>query len=188
MRNLIERNLSGKKVFWMLIATNVIYVIMLTITIPRVMSFAGGMKILDMMPTGYSPDYVNTLMNSLGTEGRHSYLYNQLPLDAIYPFLCGTSYCLLLAFVLSKLNKLDGNLFYLCLIPVFSGLFDYCENIGIATILITYPNNSIGQSKVTSVFSVLKSSFTITYFSILIISLIAIGGKKIFQKKSSIQD
>lgn len=112
MRHLIERNLSGKKVLLMLIVTNIIYVTMLTITIPKVMSFAGGMKILDMMPTGYSPDYVNTLLNALGTEGRHAYLYNQLPLDAIYPFLCGTSYCLLLAYVLSILNKLDGPLFY----------------------------------------------------------------------------
>ena len=186
MRHLIDKNLSGKKVLIMLIFTNIINVIMLTITIPRVMSFAGGMKILDMMPTGYSPDYVNTLLNALGTEGRHAYLYNQLPLDAIYPFLCGTSYCLLLAYVLSILNKLDGPLFYLCLIPVFSGLFDYCENIGIVTMLSSYPNNSAGLTNITSVFSVLKSSFTTSYFIILIVSLIALGGKKIFQKQTSI--
>jgi hypothetical protein len=185
MRHLIEKNISGKKVFWMLIATNVIYVTMLTITIPRVMSFTGGMKILDMMPTGYSPDYVNTLLNSLGTEGRHAYLYNQLPLDAIYPFLCGTSYCLLLAFVLSKLNKLDGNLFYLCLIPVFSGLFDYCENIGIVTMLTTYPNNSDGLTNVISFFSVLKSSLTVIHFTILILCLIALGWIKFSQKNTS---
>lgn len=186
MRNLIKRNLSGKKVLLMLIATNVIYVIMLTITIPRVMSFAGGMKILDMMPTGYSPEYVNTLLNALGADGRHAYLYNQLPLDAIYPFMCGASYSLLLAYVLSKLNKLEGPLFYVCLIPVFSGLFDYCENIGIVTILTTYPNNSAALTNVTSIFSVLKSSFTTSYFIILILSLIALGGKKIFQKQTSI--
>lgn len=185
MRHLIEKNLSGKKVLLMLIVTNVIYVIMLTITIPRVMSFAGGMKILDMMPTGYSHDYVNTLLTTLGNEGRHAYLYNQLPLDAIYPFMCGTSYCLLLAYVLSKLNKLKGPIFYLCLIPVFSGLFDYCENIGIVTMLTTYPNNSAGLTNVTSVFSVLKSSFTTSYFIILIVSLTVWGGRKIFQTKTS---
>jgi hypothetical protein len=185
MRKLIEKNLSGKKVLLMLIVTNVIYVIMLTVTIPRVMSFAGGMKILDMMPTGYSPDYVNTLLNKLGTEGRHAYLFNQLPLDAIYPFMCGTSYCLLLAYVLRKLNKLQGSLFYLCLIPVFSGLFDYFENIGIVTMLTTYPNNSAALTNVTSVFSVLKSSFTTSYFIILIVSLMVWGGRKMFQTKTS---
>ncbi len=183
MRSVINRNISGKKIFWMLIITNLIYVIMLTITIPRVMSFAGGMKILDMMPTGYTPDYVNSLLTKLGNEGRHAYLYNQLPLDAIYPFMCGTSYCLLLAYLLKKLNKLEGDLFYLCLIPLFAGLFDYCENIGIVTILTTYPNNSVELSKVTSVFSVLKSSLTLTHFTILIICLAQLGRNKIFERK-----
>jgi hypothetical protein len=185
MRHLIERNLSGKRVLLMLIVTNVIYVIMLTITIPRVMSFAGGMKILDMMPTGYSHDYVNTLLTTLGGEGRHAYLYNQLPLDALYPFMCGTSYCLLLAYVLRKLNKLEGSLFYLCLIPVFSGLFDCGENIGIVTMLTSYPNNTVGLTNATSVFSVMKSSFTTSYFIILIVSLMVWGGRKMFQTKTS---
>jgi hypothetical protein len=185
MRHLIESNINGKKVLLMLILTNAIYVIMLTVTIPQVMNFAGGMKILDMMPTGYSPDYANTLLRSLGTEGRHAYLYNQLPLDAIYPFMCGMCYCLLLAYVLSKLNKFEGHLFYLCLIPLFSGLFDYCENIGIVTMLITYPNNSAGLTRVTSIFSVLKSSFTTGYFTILIVGLVALGRRKILQKQTS---
>lgn len=185
LRALIKRNSNGKKVLLFFIATNIIYALMLTLTIPTVMNFSNGMKILDMMPTGYSPEYVNTLLNALGTEGRHAYLYNQLPLDAIYPFMCGASYCLLLAYVLSKLNKLEGPLFYVCLIPVFSGLFDYCENIGIVTMLITYPNNSVGLTKVTSVFSVLKSSFTTSYFIILILSLMVWGGRKIFQSKVS---
>ncbi len=183
MRQLVKRNLSGKMIFWMLIITNLIYVIMLTITIPRVMSFAGGMKILDMMPTGYTPDYVNVLLNTLGTEGRHAYLYNQLPLDAIYPFTCGTSYCLLLAYILNKLNKLNGNLFYLCLIPLFAGLFDYCENAGIVTMLTTYPSNSADLSKVTSVFSVLKCYLTLSHFTILLVCLVLLGRNKILKKK-----
>lgn len=186
MRHLVERNLGGRKVLLLLILTNIIYVIMLTITIPKVMGFAGGMKILDMMPTGYSPDYVNTLLSSLGAEGRHAYLYNQLPLDAIYPFMVGISYCLLLAYVLDKLDKLKGNFFYVCLLPLFSGFFDYCENIGIVAMLYAYPHNSTGLSKITSIFSVLKSSFTMTYFTILVISLIVLGARKFFRAKPSI--
>ncbi|MCX8491014.1 MAG: hypothetical protein ORN54_08100 [Cyclobacteriaceae bacterium] len=183
MRRAINRHISGKKIFWMLIVTNLIYVIMVTITIPRVMSFAGGMKILDMMLTGYTPDYVNSLLTKLGTEGRYAYLYNQLPLDAIYPFMYGTSYCLLLAYLLKKLNKLNGNFFYLCLIPLFLGFFDYCENIGIVAILTTYPNNPVELSKITSAFSVLKSTLILSHFTILIICLAVLGRNKIFERK-----
>ena len=105
------------------------------ITIPHVMSFSGGMKLLDMIPTGYNIAYVNSLLNTLGEKGRNAYLFNQIPLDMIYPLLFGISYCLIIAYFLKKIGKLESFLFYICFLPLFSGLFDYCENIGIIAML-----------------------------------------------------
>ena len=68
------------------------------------MAFSNGMKLLDMMPTGYNSEYVYALFETLGVEGRFTYLYNQIPIDMIYPFLFGISYCLLIAYFLRKLN------------------------------------------------------------------------------------
>lgn len=181
MKDLIKRNISGKKILFLFILTNIIYAIMLTITIPKVMSFSGGMKLLDMMPTGYSVEYVNSLLNTLGEKGRDAYLFNQLPIDMIYPYLFGVSYCLILAYFLNKLGKIESYLFYLTFLPLFSGLFDYFENIGIITMLNSYPDNSIILTLITNVFSVLKSSFTTSYFIILIIILIVFGKSKLFQ-------
>jgi len=155
---------------------------MMMITIPKVMSFSGGTKILDMMPTGYNIDYVNSLLKTLGEEGRNAYLYNQIPLDMIYPLFFGISFCLIVAFILKKLGKLDGHLFYICFLPLFSGLFDYCENIGIITMLNLYPDCSNLLIQTTNVFSVLKSSFTTINFIILITLLIVLGIKKLFMK------
>ncbi len=182
MKDLIKRNISGKKILVLFILTNIIYAIMLTITIPKVMSFSGGMKLLDMMPTGYNVEYVNSLLNTLGDKGRDAYLFNQLPVDMIYPFLFGVSYCLVLAYFLNKIGKTESDLFYLTFLPLFSGLFDYLENIGIITMLNSYPDNSILLTQTTNVFSVLKSSFTTIYFIILIIFLIVFGKSKLFQK------
>ena len=181
MKDLIKRNISGKKILFLFILTNIIYAIMLTITIPKVMSFSGGMKLLDMMPTGYSVEYVNSLLNTLGEKGRDAYLFNQLPIDMIYPYLFGVSYCLILAYFLNKLGKIESYLFYLTFLPLFSGLFDCFENIGIITMLNSYPDNSIILTLITNVFSVLKSSFTTIYFIILIIILIVFGKSKLFQ-------
>ena len=184
MKELIKRNLDGKKILFLFIVTNIVYVIMLTITIPKVMGFAGGMKLLDMIPSGYTPEYVNTLLNALGAAGRHAYLFNQIPVDMVYPFLFGVSNCLVLAYFLNKLGKFNSNLFYLCLLPIFAGLFDYCENIGIIIMLTSFPGNSILLSQVTNVFSILKSAFTTTYFIVLIISLIMFGTNKLFRKST----
>ncbi len=182
MKDLIRRNLNGKRILLLFVLTNIIYAIMLTITIPKVMSFSGGMKLLDMMPTGYNAEYVNALLSALGESGRNAYLFNQLPVDMIYPFLFGVSYCLILAYILNKLGKFESRLFYFCFLPLFSGLFDYLENIGIITMLKSYPNNPVILTQITNVFSVLKSSFTTFYFIVLIIFLIVFGMNKLLQR------
>ncbi len=175
MKKFIVSNLQGKRILILFLITNAVYAIMLLISIPHVMSFAKGMKLLDMMPTGYSPEYVSDLFNSLGEAGRDAYLYNQLPWDMVYPFLFGIANCLLMAWVLNKLGKLNGGWYYLCLIPLFSGIFDYGENLGIISMLVTYPGYSMLQVKVTSVFSVLKSFSTTLFFTTLIVCLIWFG-------------
>lgn len=174
MKNLVIRNLNGKKILGLFVLTNLVYAIMLTITIPKVMSYAGGMKLLDMMPTGYSASYVYALLNVLGTAGRKAYLFQQLPIDMIYPFLFGITYCLLYAFILKKLNNQDSILFYLCFIPIFAGMFDYLENFGIIILLKSYPNDMTTVAQITSVFSVLKTMLSSIYFVSLVIALLAL--------------
>lgn len=182
MRNLIEKNLNGWKILLLFALTSIVYVIMLTVTIPYLLSCSGGMQILDMMPTGYSPRYVNSLFVGLGEIGRNAYLNDQLPMDTIYPLLFGVTYCLMLAYFIKKLGKLEGNLFYVCYLPVFAGLFDYCENIGIITMLRTYPNNLDIIAQVTNVFSILKSVLSSASFISLIIIVVIWSLKAAFGK------
>lgn len=179
MKNLITRYLNGKIILVLFILTNIVYAIMLTITIPKVMNYAGGMKLLDMLPTGYNADYVNSLLDALGTEGRNTYLFQQIPIDLIYPCLFGITYCLFFAFIINKLNKQNSLLFYLCYFPIFAGLFDYLENFGIITILNSYPDNSTVLSQLTSIFSILKSTLTTIYFIALLTALFALLTKYI---------
>lgn len=186
MREYIKRNIDGKKVLFLFVLTNIVYAIMLTITVPKVMRYSDGIQLLDLMPMGYDAEYVNTLLSTLGDKGRHTYLYNQIPVDLIYPFLFGISSCLVLAYFLNKLGKLDGNLFYLCLLPLFPGLFDYGENIGIITLLTTYPNNSDLVIQITSRFTILKSILTSIYFIVLIIILMLLAKHKLFQKEKKL--
>ena len=136
------------------------------------------MKLLDMMPTGYNSEYVNTLLDTLGVNGRAVYLYNQIPVDMIYPLLFGISYCLLIAYFLKKLNKLDSIFFYLCFLPIIAGVADYLENFGIINMLNSYPNLSQISMEATNVFSIVKSMATTIYFIALIITLVLFGIKK----------
>jgi hypothetical protein len=182
MKKYIKKNINGKTVLTLFILCNIVYAIMLIVTIPQVMKYSGGMKILDMMPTGYDPQYVQTLFTALGTAGRDSYLYHQLPVDLIYPALFGISSSLVIAYFLNKIGKFEGKLFYLSLLPLCSGLFDYGENIGIINMLRSYPNISTIQVQTTSIFSVLKSTFTSIYFIVLIFILLVVAKNKYLSK------
>jgi len=173
----IEKNISGKKVLGLFILTNVVYTFMLTVTIPKTMESSNGMKLLDMMPTGYDLNYVSELFSSLGENGRLTYLTNQIPVDMIYPLLFGLSYCFLFGYFLKKLNKLNSPYLYLCLLPVIAGISDYLENIGIIAMLNNYPDLTETMVKVTNTFTVLKSISTSIFFIALIVILIILGVK-----------
>ena len=181
----IEKNISGQKVLGLFILTNVVYIFMLTVTIPKTMKFSNGMKLLDMMPTGYNLNYVSELFSSLGENGRLTYLTNQIPVDMIYPLLFGLSYCLLLGYFLKKLGKLNSSYTYLCLIPIIGGIADYLENFGIIKMLKNYPELKETTVFETNIFSVIKSISTSIFFIVLIVVLITLGIKLLKRKTSA---
>ena len=183
IKELVYRNIEGKKILFLFILTNIVYSFMLLVTIPKVMGFSGGMKIFDLMPMGYQPEYAGLLLDKLGVAGRSAYLYNQIPVDMIYPFLFGINYCLLLAYFLKQIHHLKAESFYLCILPILAGLFDYLENFGIINLLISHPHLSDSAVQITSFFTVLKSLLTTISFIVLIVVLVIFGFKKIVQKK-----
>ena len=181
----LEKNISGKKVLSLFILTNVVYLFMLLVTIPKTMGFSNGMKLLDMLPTGYNQEYVNELFRALGENGREIYLTNQIPVDMVYPLLFGLTYSLLLAYFLKKLNKLKSPFTYLCLLPIIAGIADYLENIGIIIMLNSYPDLTETIVNATNTSSVIKSTSTSIFFIALIVILIILGIKFLKRNKTS---
>jgi hypothetical protein len=169
--DLINRYSTGTTVIILFVIAQIIYFLMLFYTIPIVTNFANGMEIFDLQPTGFSSNYALTLLEGLGAEGRDYYLYRQIPLDMIYPSLFGISFSLLLNYIFKK-AKLCSKYYILTLIPLFAGLFDYIENIGIILMLTSYPSFSSLLANVTSLFSILKSISTTLFFLLLFIGFI----------------
>lgn len=172
IRNVLYHACTGKRVLALFIVTNLVYLLMLTVTIPKLTNYANGLRILDMMPFGYDFEYVNFLFEALGETGRQVYLFYQLPLDMVYPFLFGVCYCLLFSFVLIKLNKLESPFLYFGLLPFLVTIADYAENIGVVNLLFRYPELSRMTVAVTNIFTLLKSATSMIYFVILLIVLI----------------
>ncbi len=172
MIKFIESKASRANIIVMLAITIAVYVYMLLVSLPYVMSFAGGMRLFDLMPTGYSPEYAENLLGILGADGRHAYLVRQIPFDMLYPGLFAISYAMLSAFILKNIFTSTNKFRYLILLPIFAGLFDYLENTGIISMLIMYPDFSKTLASVSSVCTVLKSLLTTVFFLLLGLGII----------------
>ncbi len=176
---LLERQLDGMRVFLLFLLCNLVYTLMLSVTIPQTMEFSQGLKLLDMMPAGFDLKYVNALFSALGDKGRWTYLTTQIPVDLIYPGLFALSYSLVIAYFMKKLSLLKTSARYFTLLPIVAGLADYLENFGIITMLTNYPVISPTAVKVTSTFSVIKSTSTTFFFVSLLVLLVMLGFKTI---------
>ncbi len=180
---ILDKHATGKKVFIFFLLSTSLYLAMLFITVPKVMSFSEGMRLLDIMPGGYGVEYVMGLFETLGEEGRRVYLWNQIPLDMIYPGLFGIAYSLLLFYILKILVRKESNWFFITFFPVAGGLFDYLENIGIIIMLNSYPSFSALLVRLTSISTVLKSISITISFVVLLVCLGLLLWKKLKPRK-----
>ena len=98
---------------------------MLSVTIPRVQSYAPETALFDLSPAGYTHSQALTLLESLGRAGRDTYLFPQLALDFVYPGLFAACFSLMLIWLYSKRIRPDSKWLYLAVIPVLGGLFDF---------------------------------------------------------------
>lgn len=186
MQNLVrfmQKHSTGKVVISFFVLTMAVYLTMLSYSIPAVTAFAPQLPIFDLSPTGYSFNYASELLDALGSEGRDLYLYTQLPLDFIYPGLFSITYSLLLVWLFGKTFKGESKVYYFASVPFLAGIFDYAENVLIINMIRSFPDLQITTVKIASVFTLLKSSFTLVFFLLLILGIVLL----IKQKFSSIR-
>jgi len=174
----ILRNIQAKWVIFWLVLTYLIYSVLLFIIIPDLMVFTGGKPIFNVMPFGYSEEYVKTILSMMGEEGRKSYLHHLIPVDLFFPFMFAYSNFILTGYLLNRLAALRGGFIYLCLLPVFASWFDYLENLGVMAMLMKYPEESNALVQFCDFFSVTKSLLITIYFGVLLMILFLIWKRK----------
>jgi hypothetical protein len=178
----MQKYSSGKLISILFVLTMVVYVAMLSYSIPAVSAFAPEFPLFDLSPSGYSFSYANELLSSLGSDGRNLYLSTQLPLDFLYPGLFSITYSLMLVWLCSKLFNKNSKIYYFSLVPFLAGVFDYIENIFIIKMINSFPDLQVTTVKIASLFTVMKSSFTLFFFVLLIVGFILLLKQKISKK------
>lgn len=190
MKNLLhalQKRATGKLVLILFLITMGVYATIVLYTIPSVLDRAPELRLFDMSPTGYTLEYAQRLLESIGEDGRIRYMSLQLPFDFVYPVLFGLTYTLLLTWIFKRGFSARSRIFYLALVPAFAGALDYAENVGIIIMLKSFPAISPATVAIASTSTVLKSLLTVAFYLLLLAGIIAVGTKRIItlrQKKT----
>jgi len=179
----MQRHSTRKIIASLFVLTMAVYLTMLFYSIPAVTAFAPQLPIFDLSPFGYSFNYAIELLDTLGVEGRNLYLSTQLPLDFIYPGLFSITYSLLLVWLFSKTFNKNSKIYYLAFVPFLAGIFDYVENVFIIKMINSFPDLQIATVKVASLFTLLKSSFTMLFFVLLIVGFALLLKQKVLSNR-----
>lgn len=169
---------TGRLVLVLFIVTMAVYAVILLYTIPAVLANAPEMQLFDMSPGGYSLEYAVGLLDAIGVEGRQTYAALQLPVDFVYPGLFAVTYTLLLIWLFNKGFAQQSVIFYFAFVPTVAGIFDYLENVGIIMMLRSYPELSPATVAFASASSVIKSVFTIGFYILLLVGIVAVIRKR----------
>ena len=119
------------RTFWFIFAAMLVpWLCMNLWTAPRIEELAGGLRLLEMRPGGYSLDDAKDFVAALGDEGAAHYLDVQLPLDMIFPPLLGAVLFLCYRWLFPGLPGLIIGTVSLTYIVA-----DYLENAAVAAML-----------------------------------------------------
>ena len=174
----LQKYATGRLLLLLFIITIAVYLIIIFYSIPKVTAQAPEMKLFDMSPGGYDSIYAKELLKSIGPVGRKVYLTRQLPIDFIYPGLFAVTYTLMLVWLFGKRFDSKSKIFLLALIPALAGLFDYFENVGIILMLRSWPNINPLVVQISSLFSIVKSALTITFYILLLFGFLMLFIKR----------
>lgn len=169
----------GKAAIAFGIAATIIYLLMISITLPHIEDISGGVP-FDMRPFGYDRSAAVELLNALGEDGRNYYLTRQIPLDMMYPALLAlTLASLIMWFGLSGAKT--GLVQIGIALSVGAALFDYAENLGVSIMILKWPNLPHMLVQASSLATISKSCLTVAALVMVLVS----GAIRLHQRSQS---
>lgn len=138
----------------------------------RFEGFSGGAGAIDLLIV-YRPEKAFDMIAAYGDQGRHYYATIALTLDTVFPILLAMAFGLALARIFRHAFSDEGVLHRALLVPVGAMVADFLENVGVVSMLLTYPRKLTVVALLTSSFSTVKWTAVAAQSILVVIGLIA---------------
>jgi len=120
----------------------------------------GNIKLLDLH-FYYSSFQVYEHLTALGEDGRSAYTCMALSADLVFPVIYSLALSVALMLTLKKLCPPASRFRYLCLFPFLIVIIDWCENLSLAFVVQTFPEQVAWIVSFASFFTSLKWSLVV---------------------------
>jgi len=127
----------------------------------------------DMMFT-YSPSSIYKKLTYFGADGRSAYRIFLERVDFLFPAVYGLFFVMVTTFGFSRLVPNRPALQKLSLLPWFTTLFDYAENLCFLVILRSYPEELRNLQKLANVFTLAKWTFAAMSIVLLLVAILGL--------------
>lgn len=144
--------------------------------VPQLKHLSGGVGVIDST-FNYSADQVYSMIEAYGPKGRKVHIILEI-VDFIFPLIYSLFFSLCVTLITRQMFPLNTFTKTICLLPLSIILFEYVENIGVLTMLFSYPRRLDVLASITNAATILKT--LVTVYSLL--AIIA-GGISFFLKK-----
>lgn len=162
---------SNKKI---LIISTIIFVFFMIVVLPKVSVYTEEVTGSSNSPDTsliYSSDDLFKIASDYGEEGRDAYIFLRCTFDVVWPIVYFMFLASLMGVLIKKL-QLKETYKYLIILPVFSILFDYFENITSVIVMYKYPTEMLFFANITPYMTLLKWIFIGVSFIIIVILII----------------
>lgn len=158
-----------------------IYLLMINITLAH-LDAVSTLTPFDMRPLGYGPQEAAALLEALGEEGRVYYLTRQIPLDTVYPALLALTLIFAIYWFRRDLTESKLARVGVCA-SIGAAMLDYVENLGVAAMILSWPNLPDHLIHATSAATVAKSGTT----TVAVLLVLLTGANRVARTRGRLQ-
>jgi hypothetical protein len=129
-----------------------------------------------------TPAKLFAMVESYGEFGRPFYRNVELTVDILYPVIYMLAFGLFISWLFQRGFKPDSKMQKWNVLPVGIWLFDLLENLGIVTLLSTFPAQMTAVAWLTTIFTMVKWTFAGASMLLMMIGLV-MAAKNGFRKR-----
>lgn len=161
VQRIIQEHASGRVVLVLLCVFALCVIVLNFTNLPfgtsALVARSGGLSILDLRSSGYTPDEAYALFEALGAEGRRLYLCLLLAADILLPLTGALFFAVCIAWLLRHIVAGHHPVQRLILLPAVTMLADFSENACTLVLLLVFPHRIDSLARAASFFTLLKS-------------------------------